>query len=151
MSYWIVKSEQDVYSIDDLKRDKVTYWDGVRNYQARNYLREMNKGDLVFIYHSNCERPGIVGVARAAKTAYPDPSQYDKKSEFYDAKATAEAPRWFCPELQYVKKFKVAVSLEDLKKVPALKDFQLIKRGNRLSVMPVSASHFQLIERMAGT
>ncbi len=149
MKHWIVKSEEDVYSIDDLKRDKVTHWDGVRNYQARNYLREMAKGDTVLYYHSNCETPGVVGVARVAKTAYPDPSQYDKKSEYFDQKATLDAPRWFCPDLQYVHKFKSVVALEDLKSVPALKEFQLIKRGNRLSVMPVAAAHFRLIEKMA--
>lgn len=148
MSSWLVKSEEDVYSIDDLKRDKKTHWHGVRNYQARNYLKAMKRGDTVLFYHSNCETPGVVGVATVDKVAYPDPSQFDKKSEYYDSKSPAAEPRWFCPDIAYKKKFQQTVSLEELKTVSGIGDFQLLKRGNRLSVLPVTDTQLRVIERL---
>ena len=148
MSCWLVKSEEDVYSIDNLKRDKKTHWNGVRNYQARNYLKAMKRGDAVLFYHSNCDEPGIVGLASVDKVAYPDPSQFDKKSEYYDGKSPVDAPRWFCPDVKFEKKFQHAVSLEVLKTVSGLGDFQLLQRGNRLSVMPVSDAQRRIIERL---
>lgn len=149
MSAWLVKSEPDVYSIDQLKRDRKTHWHGVRNYQARNFLKAMEKGDQVLFYHSNCERPGIVGIAEVIKTAYPDPSQFDRSSEYYDKAATEDAPRWFCPDLAFCEKFPGTVTLEQLKEIRSLADFQLIKRGNRLSVLPVTASQFKTINTLA--
>lgn len=148
MRYWLVKSEADVYSLDDLKRDKTTHWHGVRNYQARNYLKDMKKGDRVAYYHSNCEEPGIVGTAVVVKEAYPDPSQFEQESEFFDAKASVQEPRWFCPDIKFEGKFALNVSLEKLKGLAVFKDAQLVKRGNRLSVLPLTGAQFAAIERM---
>lgn len=150
MAYWLVKTEPEVYSIDDLKRDKVTYWDGVRNYQARNFLKDMKLGEHVLIYHSNASPPAIVGLAKVSAVATADPSQFDKKSPYYDPKATEEAPRWFCPDLRFVKKFKSALPLPDLREMPALKDMLLLRKGSRLSVMPVSEQEFETIVKAAG-
>lgn len=149
MACWLVKSEPDVYSIDDLKRDRKTAWHGVRNYQARNFLRNMVKGDKVFFYHSSCQVPGIAGTATVSREAYPDPSQFDRKNDFYDGAATEEAPRWFCPDIQFEGKFANPITLEQLKGVQALADLQLLKRGNRLSVLPLADREFKLIEKMA--
>jgi len=145
MAYWLLKSEPGVYSIDDLKKDKVTYWDGVRNYQARNYMREMKRGDTVFFYHSNADPTGIVGLAKIAKTAYPDPTQFDKKSPYYDAKATKAEPRWLCPDVKFVRKFLAPVTLTELKAEKKLTGMELLRRGSRLSVQPVSDKEFELI------
>lgn len=145
MSFWLVKTEPDVYSIDDLKRDKVTHWHGVRNYQARNFLRAMKKGEEVLVYHSNAEPPGIVGIATVAREAYPDPSQFEKKSEYFDPKASKENPRWFCPELKFKRKFKQIIPLDELRKIPALKGMVLLQRGSRLSVQPVSEKEWAVI------
>lgn len=149
MSGWLVKCEPEVYSIDHLRRDKKTHWHGVRNYQARNFLKEMKKGDSVFYYHSNCDQPGIVGVASVVREAYPDPSQFDRKGEFFDESATEDAPRWFCPDLKFEEKFAAPVTLERLKGIKALAEFQLLKRGNRLSVLPVTDVQFKTIEKIA--
>ena len=149
MNYWLAKSEPSVYSIDDLKKDKITYWDGVRNYQARNFLKEMEKGDVVLFYHSNADPTGVAGVAKINKTAYPDPTQFNKRSKYFDEKATKEKPRWFCPDLKFVKKFKNVISLQDLKEVKALEKMTLLKRGNRLSVMPVTKKEYEVITKLA--
>src|SRR4051812_16329420 len=109
MNAWLVKSEPDVYSIEHLRKDKKTAWHGVRNYQARNFLKDMKKGDKVLFYHSSCDVPGIAGVASVVREAYADPSQFDRKGEFYDAAATEDAPRWFCPELKFEKQFAAPV------------------------------------------
>lgn len=151
MAYWLFKSEPDTFSIDDLKSRgaKGETWDGVRNYQARNMLRdEVKKGDLVFFYHSNCEVPGIVGIAEVIKEAFPDPSQFNPESNYFDPKATPENPRWFCPKVKFHAKFKNTVSLEQLKQTPALADMALVRKGNRLSILPVSDAQWTFIMGM---
>jgi predicted RNA-binding protein with PUA-like domain len=145
MNYWLVKTEPHVYSIDDLLRDKVTSWTGVRNYQARNYLRQMEVGDLVLVYHSNAEPPGVVGIAKVKSLAKPDPTQFDKTSEYFDPAATDLKPRWFCPDLSFVKKLRAMVPLDVLRNTKELDGLLLLKRGSRLSVIPVSREHFDLI------
>lgn len=150
MKHWLVKTEPDVYSIDDLKRDQKTEWTGVRNYQARNFLQEMRVGDMVLVYHSNAEPSGVVGVGKVARLAEPDPTQFDKSSEYFEPKATKETPRWFCPQIAFVKKLQVMVSLGDLRDTKALDGLLLLQRGSRLSVIPVSEKHFKKIVEMAG-
>jgi predicted RNA-binding protein with PUA-like domain len=146
MAYWLVKSEPDVYGIDDLKRDNSAMWDGVRNYQARNYMRDgMCVGDQVFFYHSSCAEPGIAGIARVASKPYPDPTQFDRRSEYYDPKSDPEEPRWFLVDLAFVRKLKRVVTLTELKERSGLEDMALTRRGNRLSVMPVDAAHWKRI------
>ncbi len=149
MTFWLAKSEADVFSIDDLKRDGVTAWDCVRNYEARNNLRAMKKGDSVLYYHSNSDPSGIVGVARVVKEAYPEPIQFDKKSDYYDPKATLEAPRWYSPDLKFSQKFKTVITLEQLRKVPELAKMRLLQKGSRLSVLPVTEAEFEAILRLS--
>ncbi len=152
MGYWLFKSEPDAFSIDNLKSRgaKGEPWDGVRNYQARNMLRdEIKKGDLIFFYHSNCDVPGIVGIAEVAKEAFPDPSQFDPDSKYFDPKATPDNPRWFCPQVKFHTKFKGTVSLDSLKQIPALADMALVRKGNRLSIMPVSEDQWTFILGLA--
>lgn len=137
-----------MYSIDQLRRDKVTAWTGVRNYQARNFLKQMELGDHVLIYHSNAEPPGVVGIAKVKSVAKPDPTQFDRKSEYFDSAATADSPRWFCPDLAFAAKFENMVSLELLRGNAGLEGLLLLQRGSRLSVLPVSEKHFSIIESM---
>lgn len=148
MKRWLVKTEPDVYSIDDLKRDKKTWWTGVRNYQARNFLQAMEIGDLVLVYHSNAEPPGVVGVARVIATAQPDQTQFDKKGEYFDEKASQERPRWFCPQVAFDRKFKKQVALDELRESTELTGLLLLQRGSRLSVIPVADGHFNHIVKM---
>jgi predicted RNA-binding protein with PUA-like domain len=151
MARWLVKSEPDVFSIDDLKARKVEPWDGVRNFQARNYLRAMAKGDEVFVYHSNCAVPAIVGIAKVAKIAYPDPTQFDPASKYHDPTSDPTDPRWSLVDLRFVRKLKRPVSLEELKaNATALGDFALVRKGNRLSVLPVSDEQWDAVLAMAG-
>lgn len=138
MNYWLTKTEEDVYPIEQLKKDKSTPWDGIRNYQARNFLMDMKKGDIVFIYHSNTDTPGIVGTATVLKEAEPDELQFDKKSKYYDPKATKDKPRWYAPVFKYKKTFPQKISLQDLKNKSYMKNSRLLTKGNRLSVMPIS-------------
>lgn len=145
MAYWLVKTEPDVYSVDDLAKDGSTDWSGVRNYQARNFLTEMEVGDSVLVYHSNAEPSGVVGVGRVAKRATPDRTQFDGRSEYYDEKATREKPRWFCPEIRFVRKLRRLVSLDDLRQRRDLSGLILLQRGSRLSVIPVAEEHFKII------
>jgi predicted RNA-binding protein with PUA-like domain len=146
MNYWLMKSEPDTFSIDDLKRKGKEAWDGVRNYQARNYMRDgMRVGDKVFFYHSNCAVPGIAGIASVATAAYPDPSQFDPKSQYFDAGAKREDPRWMLVDVKFVRKLKRVISLEELKGIDELADMALVRKGNRLSVMPVSKPHWDYI------
>tara|TARA_R110000868_G_scaffold72133_8_gene210431 strand:+ start:3030 stop:3488 length:459 start_codon:yes stop_codon:yes gene_type:complete len=146
MKYWLMKSEPDVFSIDDLKSKKSTTWDGVRNYQARNFMRdEMAKGDLVLIYHSSCKIPGVYGIGKVIKESKPDPSQFDKKSEYFDPKASQETPRWFMVEVGFVKKFKNPVTLEFIKGEKSLSDMLILRKGNRLSITPVDHKHFEKV------
>lgn len=149
--YWLMKSEPDTFSIDDLKNcpNKTEHWDGVRNYQARNMMRDqMKPKDLVFFYHSNCKVPGIVGIAEVAKSAYPDHTAQDAKSKYFDPKATPDNPRWFMVDIKFKKKFKDVISLNDLKSNKDLKDMSLVRKGNRLSVMPVSFEEWESIINM---
>lgn len=146
MQYWLMKSEPDVFSIDDLKKQKQTTWDGVRNYQARNFMmKDMNVGDQVLFYHSNAKPPGIAGLATVGEKAEADPTQFDKKSEYHDPKATKESPRWFCVKVKYNKKFKELISLDELKSDKSLKDMLVVKKGQRLSIQPVDEKHFKHI------
>ncbi len=138
MAYWLMKSEPTVYSITDLERDGSTLWDGVRNYQARNYLRQMQPGDLAFFYHSNANPPGIVGLMRVIQTGIDDPSQFDPNSPYYDPKATPTAPRWQTVRVEFVETFAMPLSLETLKQDFSPEDLPVVRRGNRLSVLPVS-------------
>jgi len=147
-----MKSEPDVYSIDDLKRDSKTMWDGVRNYQARNYMRSMAKGDQILYYHSNTDVPGVVGLAKVVRLAYPDPTQFDPSDSHYDPASKPEDPRWSLVDVGFVKKFRRTVSLNELREHAAeLGDFPLIRTGNRLSVMPVTDEQFAVVLRLATT
>lgn len=149
MNYWLIKSEPDSFNIDDLKSapGKKSHWDGVRNYQARNSMRDdMRKGDLVFFYHSNCETPGIVGIAEVASGAYPDHTAFDPTDHHFDAKSDPEHPRWVMVDMRYKRKTKRLISLAELKQhEKQLEGFALIRRGNRLSVLPVSKKHWEFI------
>ncbi|HET8898108.1 MAG TPA: EVE domain-containing protein [Rhodanobacteraceae bacterium] len=146
MNHWLMKSEPDTFSIDDLKARKTEPWDGVRNYQARNYMRDgMQVGDLVFFYHSNCAEPGIVGIAKVATQAYPDPSQFDPGSHYFDPGSRREAPRWVLVEVKFVRKLKRTITLAELKAEPALAEMALVQKGSRLSVQPVNAADWQHI------
>lgn len=151
MNYWLMKSEPDVYSIDHLAKEETTWWEGVRNYQARNFMTSaMQKDDLVLFYHSNAEPPGIAGIAKISQSAKPDKTQFDKKSDYFDAKATLEKPRWHCVQVQYVKKFKKFVSLADLRAEAALQDMMVLQKGSRLSIQPVHKKHFEIVQKLGG-
>jgi predicted RNA-binding protein with PUA-like domain len=145
MAYWLVKTEPDVYSIDDLAQDGETDWHGVRNYQARNYLKEMKVRDMVLVYHSNAEPPGIVGIAKVSEEATPDETQFHPNGEYFDSKSSRENPRWFCPKLQFVRKMKRGVSLNQLREEARLEGLVLLQKGTRLSVIPVSKEHYEVI------
>lgn len=151
IQYWLMKSEPDVYSLDQLKKDKTTWWGGVRNYQARNYMmKNMQVGDLVLFYHSNAEPPGVAGLAQITKLAAPDESQFDKKSEYFDPKATKEKPIWFCVQVGAPQSFKHYVSLNELRENPKLKDMVVLQKGSRLSVQPVMEKDFLEVKKMGG-
>ncbi|WP_339513910.1 EVE domain-containing protein [Pseudomonas sp. RL_15y_Pfl2_60] len=148
MPNWLMKSEPDEFSIHDLQRLTVARWDGVRNYQARNFMRSMKTGDLFFFYHSSCPQPGIAGIARISREAYPDPTALDDKSHYFDAKATAEKNPWSAVDIEFVEAFKQVISLADLKAQQGLIDLPLVQKGSRLSVMPVADTHWQTIMHM---
>ncbi len=146
MAYWLMKSEPDVFGIDDLKAVRREPWDGVRNYQVRNMIRDdMRSGDLAFFYHSNCKEPGIVGLMSIVGKARPDPTQFDPKSKYYDPKSDPAQPRWLLVDVRYKRKLKRNIGLKELKLHEELSDFALVKRGNRLSVMPVSERQWKFI------
>ncbi len=148
MNHWLMKSEPDVFGIDDLasRPQQTEHWDGVRNYQARNMLRDqMQVGDQVFFYHSNCKEPGIVGIAKIVRAGYPDHTAFDPDSKYYDPKSDPDNPRWYMVDVHFVRKLKRTITLEELKQQPALEEMPLVRRGNRLSVMPVSAEHWRMI------
>ena len=147
---WLMKSEPDVYSIDDLERDGTEPWEGVRNYQARNFMREMALGDLALFYHSNAKPPGVAGVCRISREAYPDATQFDEKSKYFDAKSKMEDPRWSMVDVAFVEKFDEAVSLQELKDDSALEGMLVTQKGSRLSVQPVAKKHFKRVLKMAG-
>jgi predicted RNA-binding protein with PUA-like domain len=148
MKLWLMKSEPDVYSIDDLERDGTEPWEGVRNYQARNFMREMAVGDLALFYHSSAKPPGVAGVCRISREAYPDETQFDKKSKYYDAKSKQEDPRWLVVDVAFVEKLDEAVSLQALKDDPALEGMLATQKGSRLSVQPVEKKHFKRVLQM---
>ena len=145
MNHWLMKSEPDEFSIDDLKARKTEPWSGVRNYQARNHIRAMRKGDLVFFYHSSCEVPGVVGIAEVATEAHPDPTQFDPKSDYFDAGSKRDDPRWSLVDVKFKRKLKRTITLTELKGHKQLKEFVLLRPGNRLSVLPVSEPEWELI------
>ncbi|MDX1396206.1 MAG: EVE domain-containing protein [Gemmatimonadota bacterium] len=148
--YWLVKTEPDVYSIDDLERDGETEWDGVRNYQARNFMRDgMQPGDPVLIYHSNAKPMGVYGIAEVAGPAHPDSTQFVKKSKYYDEKSSKDDPRWWCVDVRHVATFDKPVTRDAMKGEPGLADMKLLKRGMRLSVMPVEKAEFELVKKMS--
>jgi predicted RNA-binding protein with PUA-like domain len=149
MKHWLIKSEPESYSIDDLKRDKVTIWDNIRNYRARNIMRdEMKTGDLVFFYHSMAKDNGVVGIAKILATNIPDESALDKKSDYYDPKAMKEKNPWVAIKVKFVSKFKRAVTLDEIKRNKSLKNMTLVKIA-RLSVQPVTKAEFDLIKTLA--
>lgn len=147
-NYWLMKSEPGEFGIDDLaaRPSKTEPWDGVRNYQARNLMRdEMRPGDQAFFYHSACDEPGIVGIVKIASKAYPDPTAFDPKDKHYDPKSDPDDPRWFLVDVKLVRKLKRTIPLKELKQHDAIADMVLLRRGNRLSVMPVSESDWDYI------
>lgn len=151
MNYWLMKSEPDAFSIDDLgsRPQQTERWDGVRNYQARNYLRAMQPGDAAFFYHSRCAKPGIAGIVKIVSAAAPDPSAFDPRSPYYDPRSSPEKPSWFMVEVQLRQRFTRAISLNEIKANPALHKMPLVQRGSRLSVMPVTPQQWNAILKMA--
>jgi predicted RNA-binding protein with PUA-like domain len=152
MKYWLIKSEPEAFSIQDLEDspDQITHWDGIRNYQARNFMRDdMKIGDKLLFYHSNCKEIGVVGVAEVVKESYPDHTAWDSNSKYYDSKSTPDNPRWFMVDVKLVEKFKRTVTLKEIKNEPKLADMKLVQKGVRLSVQPVTKEEFQHIAKMA--
>jgi predicted RNA-binding protein with PUA-like domain len=148
--YWLMKSEPDAFSIDDLKRQKTTGWDGVRNYQARNMMRDdFSVGDKVLFYHSNCTIPGIVGIAEVVKKGYPDDTAFDPRSKYFDPKSPPEHPRWYRVDVKFIRKFGSILSLSELKQTPALSNMWVLRKGSRLSITPVSAEEWKIILSIA--
>ena len=148
MRYWLMKSEPSCFSLDDLKNspNQTYYWDGVRNYQARNFIRDdMQIGDKLFFYHSNCTPPGIVGIAEIVSEAYPDFTAFDPTSQHPDPKSTPDNPRWFMVDVQFLEKFKNIISLNQLKQYAELANMPLLRKGNRLSITPLSPSEWEFI------
>ncbi len=149
MKYWLVKSEPDEFSIDALQRVGAEPWSGVRNYQARNHLREMKVGDKLLFYHSSCDEPGVVGIATVARAAFPDPTQFDPRSDYHDPRSPKDDPRWSAVDVAFERKLGRTIGLDELRAQSGkLGDFALIRRGNRLSVLPVSATQWKLILAM---
>lgn len=151
MRYWLFKSEPDEFGINDLKkkRSKTEHWDGVRNYQARNFMRDdMKTGDLGFFYHSNCDVPGIVGIVEVVKEGYVDHTAFDQNDKHYDPKSDPDKPRWFMVDVKFVDRFPDTISLQQLKTNPKLADMRLVQKGNRLSVMPVEKKEWDTILEM---
>jgi predicted RNA-binding protein with PUA-like domain len=150
MNYWLMKSEPQVYSISDLERDKQTIWDGVRNYQARNFLRQMQLGDLAFFYHSNAKPPGIIGLMKVIETDVLDPTQFDSNSQYYDPKSNFQSPRWQTVTVEFIQVFAEIISLTKLKQKFSGEELLVVKKGNRLSVMPVATEVAKKILDFAG-
>ncbi len=151
MRHWLIKSEPDVFSIDDLRRVKREPWNGVRNYQARNYMRDdMKPGDLALFYHSNATPPGVAGIAKVASSPYPDATQFDPQSEYFDPKATPENPRWMLVDFEFAAKFPTPVPLQRMKEDPALEGMLVLQKGTRLSITPVEAKHFKRVCKLGG-
>ncbi|MDT3777709.1 EVE domain-containing protein [Nitrospira sp. MA-1] len=145
--YWLFKSEPTTFSIDDLVKSprQTTCWEGVRNYQARNFLKSMNVGDLGFFYHSNTDPPAIVGIIEVVKAAYPDSFAFDSRSRYFDPRSTLESPRWFLVDVRFVKKFPQALPLDQLRAIKGLGNMELLRKGSRLSVQPVRPDEWQRV------
>ena len=149
MKFWLFKSEPEDYSIDDFQRDKTTVWNGIRNYQARNIIRDqIKKADQFFFYHSSCKHVGIVGVGEVVSESYPDPDQFDKTSKYYDLKAQVDKPRWYCMDVKFIEKFSAAVLLKQIKEDINLNKMVLVNQG-RLSVQPVASKEWEIIKKLA--
>ena len=151
MAYWLMKSEPEVYGIDHLQREGTTLWDGIRNYQARNFMRAMEIGDQAFFYHSNTKPPGIIGLMEVIETHLIDPSQFDPDSNYFDPGATPEKPRWDCVRLRYVRQFERLLSLDTLRENFSPDELGVVKRGNRLSILPVSAASAERLLQLLDT
>ena len=152
LKYWLMKSEPMCFSIDDLKKMKKSPWDGVRNYQARNFMRdEMSVGDRILFYHSNAKPPGVAGIAKVCSKPYPDFTAFDSKEQHYDPKSSKDDPTWMMVDVCFVEKFDRLVSLQELRKETKLADMLLLKKGCRLSVMPIEKKHFNVIETMGSS
>lgn len=150
MRYWLMKSEPTTYSIDNLEKDGITPWEGIRNYQARNFMRdEMDIGDQALFYHSSCKVPGVVGVMRVCSDPYPDFFAFDPKSQYFDPKASKQNPIWQMVDVEFVKKFPEIVSLHQIREMPECKDMLLLKKGQRLSIQPIEERHFSVICKKA--
>ena len=149
MNHWLMKTEPDEFSIDDLARVKREPWSGVRNYQARNYLKAAERGDLVLIYHSSCPEPGVAGIGTVVRAAYPDPTQFDRKSDYYDPNSPRDEPRWVALDVGYKRKLRRLIPLEQLRAHAAeLDGLALLQRGSRLSVIPVTPQHYDFILKL---
>ena len=146
MQYWLMKSEPETYSIDDLKEFQTDHWDGIRNYQVRNFFRDqMQIGDKAFFYHSNCKEPGIVGLMEIASEAYPDHTAFDSKEKYFDAKSDPENPRWLMLDVTYIRHTKRNITLSELRDHSSLKEMRLLQKGNRLSVIPMTNKEWDYI------
>ena len=146
MNYWIFKTEPDAYSIDDLKKDNIEHWDGIRNYQVRNFIRDdMKVGDKVFIYHSRVKEPGIVGLAEIVKEGYPDHFAWDPDHKYFDSKSSSDNPRWFMVDIKFVEKYAKTYTLEEMKVAKELSEARIVQRGNRLSITPLNKTEFNFI------
>jgi predicted RNA-binding protein with PUA-like domain len=151
MTYWAMKSEPETYSIDDLRKHSPAIWEGCRNYQVRNWMRDvMAPGDLALFCNSSSDPAGPVGVMRVVKQAYPDPTQFDPKSPYYDAKSPKDNPRWYAPDVAFIVKFDRVLPLAELRGVKGLEDMMLLKKGMRFSVMPTTKKEFEIVCRLAG-
>jgi predicted RNA-binding protein with PUA-like domain len=148
MQYWLIKSEPDCYSIDDLKNEKRASWSGVRNYQARNFMKSMKKGDLALFYHSSVAPMAVAGIAKVVKVAHPDLAALDRQDDHFDPKSTREDPIWYMVDFGFVEKFKTPVTLSQIKINPKLSGMMLAQQGSRLSVQPVSKEHFETIQKL---
>ena len=150
MAYWLMKSEPLSYSIEDLKRDKEAFWDGVRNYQARNFMiQDMKVGDKVLFYHSNAKPSGVTGLAEVCKSAKPDKTALDKKSKYYDPRASKDKPIWQAVTVKFIKQFDACIGISDLRKEKALKDMWLLRKGQRLSIMPLKKQEYDYVVKMS--
>jgi predicted RNA-binding protein with PUA-like domain len=147
MKHWLMKTEPEAFSWSDLKEaeNQTTAWEGVRNYQARNFIKMMKKGELAFFYHSSTNPTAIMGIVKIVREAYPDPTQYNLSSKYYDPKSTEENPRWFLIDVKFEREFPMPITLEELKEVPGLENMMLLQKGNRLSIQPVSVHEWEIV------
>ena len=150
MAYWLMKSEPDVYGIQHLQQEGTTLWDGIRNYQARNFMRTMQPGDRAFFYHSNAKPPGIVGLMEVIETGITDPSQFDPNNKYFDPKSKPEAPRWDCARLRYLGTFAELLSLDDLRQHFSAEELPVVRQGNRLSILPVPEASAERLLSLLG-